>query len=159
MLRPGGTVAFCGEPSRYGDRLAALPKRAGHARRAALAARWSAPRPRGSAPTAEREDGHELEPEVDVHAFAPADLRAAARATAGFEDVRVRGEELLANVYGWRLRTLEATAEPDEVPWRWRQLRLPQLPRPAAPRRRAARAAAAGRSSSTTSSLSARKPA
>jgi len=32
----------------------------------------------------------------------------------------VRGEELLANVYGWGVRTLEATAEPDEVPMRWR---------------------------------------
>src|SRR5436190_13033227 len=27
VLRPGGTLAFAGEPSRYGDRLAALPKR------------------------------------------------------------------------------------------------------------------------------------
>ena len=25
VLRPGGVVAFCGEPSRYGDRLAAVP--------------------------------------------------------------------------------------------------------------------------------------
>ena len=29
VLRPGGVIAFCGEPSRYGDRLAAIPKRAG----------------------------------------------------------------------------------------------------------------------------------
>ena len=29
VLRPGGVIAFAGEPSRYGDRLAALPKRAG----------------------------------------------------------------------------------------------------------------------------------
>ena len=29
VLRPGGAIAFAGEPSRYGDRLAALPKRAG----------------------------------------------------------------------------------------------------------------------------------
>ncbi len=29
VLRPGGVVAFAGEPSRYGDRLAAVPKRAG----------------------------------------------------------------------------------------------------------------------------------
>src|ERR687897_1075726 len=29
VLRPGGAIAFCGEPSRYGDRLAAAPKRAG----------------------------------------------------------------------------------------------------------------------------------
>src|SRR3954447_383746 len=28
VLRPGGQIAFCGEPSRHGDRLAALPKRA-----------------------------------------------------------------------------------------------------------------------------------
>src|SRR2546421_9497336 len=27
VLRPGGMLAFAGEPSRYGDRLAALPKR------------------------------------------------------------------------------------------------------------------------------------
>ena len=26
VLRPGGTLAFCGEPSRYGDLLAAVPK-------------------------------------------------------------------------------------------------------------------------------------
>ncbi len=29
VLRPGGALAFCGEPSRYGDRIAAVPKRAG----------------------------------------------------------------------------------------------------------------------------------
>src|SRR6476469_1822943 len=29
VLHPGGVIAFAGEPSRYGDRLAALPKRAG----------------------------------------------------------------------------------------------------------------------------------
>jgi len=28
VLRPGGAIAFCGEPSRYGDRLATAPKRA-----------------------------------------------------------------------------------------------------------------------------------
>src|SRR3954462_1571874 len=27
VLRPGGTLAFCGAPSRYGDLLAAIPKR------------------------------------------------------------------------------------------------------------------------------------
>ena len=48
VLRPGGTIAFCGEPSRYGDRLAALPKRAGAARRAGLAA---ADRRAGRAPS------------------------------------------------------------------------------------------------------------
>ena len=27
VLRPGGAVAFCGEPSRYGDRISSVPKR------------------------------------------------------------------------------------------------------------------------------------
>jgi hypothetical protein len=65
-------------------------------------------------------DGHELEPEVDVHAFAPGHLERLVL-EAGFADVRVRGEELLANAYGWAVRSLEGTAEPTEVPYRWRE--------------------------------------
>ena len=61
-----------------------------------------------------------LEGFVDVHAFAPGELARAAR-SAGFADVRVTGEELLANWFGWTNRTLEATAEPEDVPWAWRQ--------------------------------------
>ena len=119
VLRPGGTLAFCGEPSRYGDRIAALPKRAG----LLAAPAWR--RLVGASPAdwitgQPGEDGHELESEVDVHAFSPAQLRELAGA-AGFEDVRLRGEELVANAYGWLLRTLEATAEPAEVPFGWRQ--------------------------------------
>lgn len=60
-----------------------------------------------------------LEAVVDVHAFAPAELLRAARG-AGFEQVHVRGEELLANWFGWTNRTLEATAAPEQVPWAWR---------------------------------------
>ena len=37
----------------------------------------------------------------------------------GFADVRVRGEELLANWFGWFNRTLEASADPKDVPWGW----------------------------------------
>jgi hypothetical protein len=55
-----------------------------------------------------------------VHAFAPGELVRAARA-AGFEEVGVSGEELLANWFGWTNRTLEATADPRDVPWGWRQ--------------------------------------
>ena len=57
---------------------------------------------------------------VDVHAFVPADLTAFARG-AGFADVDVIGEELLANWFGWTNRTLEATADPATIPWPWRQ--------------------------------------
>ena len=117
MLRPGGAIAFAGEPSRYGDRLAALPKRAGTlvapAWRRLVGAR------RRAVAEAELSDGHALEGEVDVHAFAPADLRRLLR-DGGFESRRVGGEELLANAWGWGLRTVESSAEPDSVSWGWR---------------------------------------
>jgi SAM-dependent methyltransferase len=118
VLRPGGTIAFAGEPSRYGDRLAALPKRAGllaaPAWRRVVGARDRV------VPEAEQSHDHSLESEVDVHAFAPADLRRLLR-EAGFEQRRVGGEELLANAWGWGLRTVESSAEPDSVPYRWRR--------------------------------------
>jgi ubiquinone/menaquinone biosynthesis C-methylase UbiE len=118
VLRPGGTLAFCGEPSRYGDLLAAIPKRT-----ALLAAplwrRAMRASQRHEYPDAEA-NGHSLEGEVDVHAFSPGDLRRFC-AAAELVDVRVRGEELLASIHGWTVRTLEATAEPDEVPWAWRR--------------------------------------
>jgi ubiquinone/menaquinone biosynthesis C-methylase UbiE len=116
VLTPGGTVLFAGEPSRYGDRLARVPKRLA----AAAAPLWRRAIGAGPAPAA---DGGEpdaaLEGVVDVHAFAPTELSRAARA-AGLQDVRVTGEELLANWFGWANRTLEATAKPDDVPWAWR---------------------------------------
>jgi ubiquinone/menaquinone biosynthesis C-methylase UbiE len=117
VLAPGGTVLFAGEPSRYGDRLARMPKRAAGAFaplwRRAIGARAAAAGDREAPDVA-------LEGFVDVHAFAPNELAGAAQ-RAGFTDVRITGEELLANWFGWTNRTLEATAEPDDVPWAWRQ--------------------------------------
>ena len=55
-----------------------------------------------------------------MHAFTPGELGGFAR-RAGFEDVRVPGEELVASWFGWANRTLEATAEPEEVPRLWLQ--------------------------------------
>jgi ubiquinone/menaquinone biosynthesis C-methylase UbiE len=118
VLRPGGYIVFAGEPSRYGDRLAAVPKRTG----VLVAPAWRrvvGARVRAVA-EAEQSDGHSLEGEVDVHAFAPADLRRLIE-RAGFEDRRVGGEELLANAWGWGLRTVESSAEPESVPFRWRR--------------------------------------
>lgn len=125
VLKPGGTVVFAGEPSRYGDRIARIPKRGAAAvaplwRRAigARAANGNGADGHG-APDPHAED-HALEQFVDIHAFAPGDLAAAAR-SAGFDDVTVRGEELVANWFGWTNRVLEATAVPEDVPWGWRQ--------------------------------------
>ena len=42
------------------------------------------------------------------------------REAAGFEQVRVGGEELVAGLFGWANRTLEASADPLDVPWAWR---------------------------------------
>jgi ubiquinone/menaquinone biosynthesis C-methylase UbiE len=116
VLAPGGTVLFAGEPSRYGDRLANVPKRAASTVaplwRRAIRAR-PAPPADGGAPEAS------LEGFVDVHAFSPGELSSFAH-DAGFTDVRVTGEELLANWFGWTNRTLEATAHPEDVPWGWR---------------------------------------
>jgi SAM-dependent methyltransferase len=118
VLRPGGAIAFCGEPSRYGDMLAAAPKRAGML--AAPAWRRLVGAGERAVPEMEQSHGHALEGEVDVHAFAPADLRRVL-AGAGFEQRRVGGEELLANAWGWGLRTVESTAEPDSISWGWRR--------------------------------------
>jgi SAM-dependent methyltransferase len=116
VLRPGGVLLFAGEPSRYGDRIAALPKRAGLAAaplwRRAVGAR-AAVHGNGGPP-----DDHSLEPLVDVHAFTPGDLERRA-CGAGFADVRVRGEELLANMFGWFNRTVEASAVHGDIPWAW----------------------------------------
>jgi len=121
VLKPGGYVVFAGEPSRFGDRLASLPKRGAGAiaplwRRALKAAPPRPPEPNGSS----NGEDHGLERVVDIHAFAPGDLAKLARA-AGFTDVRVRGEELLANWFGWFNRALEASADPADVPMLWRQ--------------------------------------
>jgi SAM-dependent methyltransferase len=129
VLRPGGTLAFCGEPSYHGDRLAAVPKRA--ARLAAPAWRRilrAPPRHNGGANGAIDKSGHHddaseedgLERIVDVHAFRPGDLVRHAR-RAELENVRVTGEELAASWFGWANRTLESTAAPDELPWLWYQ--------------------------------------
>ncbi len=117
VLAPRGTIVFAGEPSRYGDRLARIPKRFAGAVapvwRWALGARPALPAQGGTADAA-------LEGSVDVHAFAPGELTRAA-SEAGLQNVRVTGEELLANWFGWTNRTLEATADPLDVPWAWRQ--------------------------------------
>ncbi|HWX45891.1 MAG TPA: methyltransferase domain-containing protein [Solirubrobacteraceae bacterium] len=120
VLAPGGTLLFAGEPSRYGDRIAGVPKRFATTV-APLWRRALRARPAGWAGNGSDEASDAaLEGVVDVHAFAPGELLGLAR-EAGLEQVRVSGEELLANWFGWTNRTLEATAEPMDVPWGWRQ--------------------------------------
>ncbi|HUE26280.1 MAG TPA: class I SAM-dependent methyltransferase [Solirubrobacteraceae bacterium] len=119
VLAPGGMIVFAGEPSRTGDRLASVPKRGANA----LAPIWRALLRAAAAPEdAHGHDAHdhELERLVDIHAFAPGDLIGLAK-RARFTDVKVRGEELVANWFGWFNRALEASADPAQVPMLWRQ--------------------------------------
>lgn len=123
VLRPGGRIAFAGEPSRTGDRLAAVPKRGANAVapvwRGLLRARPAPPAGHAETNSDEVHD-HSLERLVDIHAFSPRDLTTLA-GQAGFIDVEVRGEELVANWFGWFNRALEASADPAQVPMLWRQ--------------------------------------
>jgi SAM-dependent methyltransferase len=117
VLRPGGRLLFAGEPSRIGDRLARVPKRGA----ALIAPAWRAllklsPAP-GDADAPDAKD-HALEKYVDIHAFAPRDLSELAR-RAGFTSVQVRGEELVANWFGWFNRGLETTADFAQIPRLW----------------------------------------
>jgi ubiquinone/menaquinone biosynthesis C-methylase UbiE len=117
VLRPGGALAFCGEPSLYGDRVASYPKRAA----IRVAPIWRRLMGAGPAPPGNGhhdEEAH-LENVVDVHAFTPGDLNRHARA-AGFERVRVSGEELAASMFGWANRSLEGTADQRQIPDLWR---------------------------------------
>jgi ubiquinone/menaquinone biosynthesis C-methylase UbiE len=119
VLRPGGRIAFCGEPSFHGDRLAALPKRAA----LAVAPYWR--RLLGVGTRIDSFDEveaveHGLEHVVDVHAFTPEQLERLAEGS-GFESIRVSGEELVAGWFGWANRTLESTAEARQIPRLWHQ--------------------------------------
>ncbi len=120
VLAPGGRIVFAGEPSRFGNQLASAPKRGA----VALSPLWRAAlraRPANHGPDTDATEAHEhgLERFVDIHAFAPGDLQRLAR-SAGLEGVKVRGEELVANWFGWFNRTLEASATPEDVPYGWR---------------------------------------
>ena len=119
VLAPGGTLFFAGEPSRHGDRIAAVPKRA--ALRLAPAWRRAVARPARPA----HDDGSGERPRARGGRrrprLRPRRPRARTRPRAGFEEVRVQGEELLANWFGWFNRTLEASADPADIPRGWIQ--------------------------------------
>jgi ubiquinone/menaquinone biosynthesis C-methylase UbiE len=123
VLAPGGTLVIAGEPTRLGDRVAGVVKRAtwhgfrlvtalprlGHLRRPSVVEAG------GSAADAALAG---LEHEVDLHTFRPVEVEAMAR-VAGFHPVRTVTEELVANWVGWAVRTLEASVRPGVLGERW----------------------------------------
>jgi ubiquinone/menaquinone biosynthesis C-methylase UbiE len=118
VLRPGGVILFAGEPSRTGDKIAIVPKKAADYA-APLWRRVIRARPAEHGHDDGGAENHALESQVDVHAFVPAELRAPI-AAAGFETVDVQGEELAANWFGWFNRGMESSARDEDVPWGWK---------------------------------------
>jgi len=120
VLKPGGRVVVCGEPTRYGDYVARRLSRATWwvATRATrlplLRDRWA--RPQEALDESSRAAA--LEAVVDLHTFDP-DALARIVERAGGVDVRTVTEELTAAWFGWPVRTLEYAVNPDRLGWRW----------------------------------------
>ncbi|HEX6231986.1 MAG TPA: methyltransferase domain-containing protein [Jiangellaceae bacterium] len=120
VLKPGGRVVICGEPTRYGDFVA---------RRLSRATWWAATRithlpplkDRWARPQPELDESSQaaaLESVVDLHTFDPRELARTVE-RAGAADVRTTTEELTAAWFGWPVRTFEAAVNPDRLGWRW----------------------------------------
>ncbi|HEX9377734.1 MAG TPA: class I SAM-dependent methyltransferase [Actinomycetota bacterium] len=120
VLRPGGAVLLAGEPTRLGDRIAGMAKRAAAVGvRLAGRVRPGLRRPPDPAPATEGERAmRELEHHVDLHTFEPREVGEAASA-AGFTAVRVETEELVSSLFGWAVRTIEAGVRPGALSDRW----------------------------------------
>ena len=119
VLKPGGRFVFAGEPTRDGDVVA---------RKLSQLTWWGAtnltrlPGLTGwRRPQAELDESSQaagLEAVVDLHTFAPDDLRRLAIA-AGAVDVEVRTEELTASWFGWPVRTFECAVPPEKLGFGW----------------------------------------
>jgi ubiquinone/menaquinone biosynthesis C-methylase UbiE len=120
VLRPGGRLVICGEPTRVGDWVARrlgratwwLASRATHL--PVLRRTWARPQEELD----ESSRAAALEWVVDLHTFDPDSLaRTALR--AGAVDVTTTTEELTAAWFGWPVRTFEAAVPPGRLGRRW----------------------------------------
>ncbi|MGH3471877.1 MAG: class I SAM-dependent methyltransferase [Nocardioidaceae bacterium] len=121
VLKPGGRVVVCGEPTQYGDLVARRLSRATWwvttrvTQLPMLRARWARP-------PEELDDSSRaaaLEAVVDLHTFDPAALAETVRRAGGVE-VHTVTEELTAAWWGWPVRTFEAAVASDRLGPRWR---------------------------------------
>ena len=119
VLKPGGRFVFAGEPTRHGDIVARTLSRltwwaATNVTKLPGLTGWRRPQ-------AELDDSSQaaaLEAVVDLHTFAPDDLRRLA-IVAGAVDVEVRTEELTASWFGWPVRTFECAVPKERLGLRW----------------------------------------
>jgi ubiquinone/menaquinone biosynthesis C-methylase UbiE len=120
VLKPGGRFVVCGEPTRYGDRVARTLSRLTWAASTRITAmpglrsRWARPRQELD----ESSRAAALEWVVDLHTFDPTELtRTALR--AGAIDVHTVTEELTASWFGWPVRTFETAVREGRLGMRW----------------------------------------
>ncbi|MBW3658021.1 MAG: class I SAM-dependent methyltransferase [Actinobacteria bacterium] len=123
VLRPGGLLVIAGEPTELGDRISKVVKRSSYKAFMAVTSLPSMRRFRKVDEHTGEPDSEEaalaaLEHEVDLHTFRPQDVERMAE-IAGFTDVRVVTEELTANWAGWAARTIEGSAAPGVLGYRW----------------------------------------
>lgn len=110
VLRPGGALFVAGEPTRAGDRLARVAKRLARTGFGALDGVFGNLKRVEPPPGTEHERVlRDLEFEVDLHTFEPAEVEVWAR-EAGFRRVRTETEELTSSLFGWAVRTIESEA-------------------------------------------------
>lgn len=120
VLRPGGRLVICGEPTRYGDRVARVLSRATWwtatrvSRLPLIERRWARP----VEELDESSRAAALEAVVDLHTFDP-DVLAATVRRAGGAGVHTVTEELTAAWFGWPVRTFEHAVNPERLGWRW----------------------------------------
>jgi ubiquinone/menaquinone biosynthesis C-methylase UbiE len=119
VLKPGGRFVFAGEPTKYGDVVARKLSQltwfaTTNVTKLAPLSGWRRPQ----AELDESSRAAELEAVVDLHTFAPDDLRAMAR-RVGAVDVNVVTEELTASWFGWPVRTFECAVPRERLGWGW----------------------------------------
>jgi len=121
VLRPGGRLVICGEPTRWGDAVARrlsrttwwLTTRA--TRLPWLRRTWARP----AEELDESSRAAALEAVVDLHTFHPDELAGILQAAGGM-DVRTVTAELTAAWFGWPVRTFESAVPPQRLGRRWR---------------------------------------
>ena len=122
VLKPGGRLVIAGEPTYWGDRASRVVKRNVYRAFKAVTALPGLGQYRKQE-LFDQEDDTEallaaLEHEVDLHTFRPDEVERMAD-IAGFGDVAVVTEELLANWWGWGVRTIEGSIRPGTFGVRW----------------------------------------
>jgi ubiquinone/menaquinone biosynthesis C-methylase UbiE len=122
VLKPGGRLVIAGEPTFWGDRMSTVVKRNVYRAFKSVTALPGLGRYRKQELFDQADDTQAilaaLEHEVDLHTFRPDEVERMAD-IAGFEDVAVVTEELLANWWGWGVRTVEGAARPGTFGMRW----------------------------------------